>query len=73
MSFRKTASRLGLRTSKLSDDAPASFMAFSIFRMSSGCSTLTLMFSWLSWTGSKPILRMMSKSVPWMVFNVRTR
>src|SRR4030042_254734 len=31
VSFRKTSSRLGFRTSRLRDNAPASLMAFSIF------------------------------------------
>ena len=39
VSFRKTASRLGLRTSRLRNDAPASVRAFSIFRTSRACST----------------------------------
>src|SRR6185503_20219814 len=35
VSFRKTASRFGLRTSKPRDDSPASFMAVRIFWISS--------------------------------------
>src|SRR6185369_1794470 len=73
VSFRKTASRLGLRMSTPRDDAPASFMAVSIFRMSSVCSTLTLMFWWLSWTGSRPRLWMISAGAASTVFSVRTR
>ena len=55
VSFMKTSSRLGLRTSKLRSDTPASVMAFSTFWTSPVCSTLTLMFLWFScWTGDVP-------------------
>jgi hypothetical protein len=63
VSFRKTSSRLGLRTSRPRNDAPPSWMAFSIFWTSSVCSSRTLMFLWLSWTGSKPIFRMIPKAL----------
>src|SRR5271157_920203 len=73
VSLRNTSSRLGLRTSRVSNDAPASLMVFSIFRTSSVCSTLILMFLWLSWTGSKPIFRTISKAFSSTDCSVRTR
>src|SRR4030042_6378867 len=71
--LRKTSSRLGFRTSRPRDRAPASLMAFSISWTSYACPTLTLTFLWLSRTGSKPIFRTISRTFPSTGFSVRGR
>src|SRR4030043_873338 len=73
VSLRKTSSRLGFRTSRPRDRAPASLMVFSISWTSWRCSTLTLMSLWLSRTGSKPIFRTISKAFSSTDCSVRAR